>query len=253
MRVVSLVPSLTETLLIAGADVVGRTRYCVHPERITKPIPVVGGTKDLDLEKLKSLSPDLLLLDREENLPWMKEEAPCAVHVFHAESVQAMATEMNKLAQRFEGEPAENLKMMGRRWKKVFEAPSLVWNWDQIRGEEVRRGKHGEWDQILYLIWKNPWMSVSKETFIASVFSKLGAEFFWPAFNEKYPKIELENFDPKKTLLLLSSEPFPFRQKWPELEALPHSQVLVDGEIFSWFGIRTLRFLEESLGLSTEP
>ena len=251
MRVVSLVPSLTESLLWAGAQVVGRTRYCVHPVDQVRGISIVGGTKDLDLSQLAELKPDLLVLDREENLPWMKEQAPCAVHVFHAENVQGMAAEVRKLAACFDGEPFQKLTEMSGRWQRVAEKPPLAWNWQKIPGEEKRRGtdKKRNWDQILYLIWRNPWMSVSTGTFIGSVFSHLGAKNFWPIFPNKYPQIELENFDPEKTMLLLSSEPYPFRKKWPEFESLTHAQVLVDGELFSWFGIRTLEFLENQKGL----
>lgn len=246
MRVVSLVPSLTETLIEAGAEVVGRTRYCVHPEG-ARGLPVVGGTKDLDFDKLAALQPDLLVLDREENLPWMQERAPCKVHVFHATSVDGMAEETRKLANRFAGGARSNLLAMGERWRRVSSAPPATWNWDRVPAELRRSGPKRDWENGLYLIWKNPWMSVSRETFIGSVLAKLGAPDL--RFEKPYPEIAWADFNPEKTLLLFSSEPFPFGKKWEALDELPYSRVLVDGESYSWFGIRTLRFLEERLGI----
>ncbi|MFN7728480.1 MAG: helical backbone metal receptor [Bdellovibrio sp.] len=249
MRVVSLVPSLTETLIVAGAEIVGRTRYCVHPKRQIELVPVVGGTKDLSLEKLRKMGPDLLVLDQEENLPWMKADSPCPVHVFHAESVVGMSAQLQALALRFEPGPVrEQLGHQAQAWQKAAGHPNLEWNWLRVPG--TVKSKRGEakppYDKVLYLIWRNPWMSVSSHTFIGSVFEKLGAAPHWPAFSEKYPKLRLEDFDPTSTLLLLSSEPFPFGAKWGQLpELAPYDQVLVDGESFSWFGIRSLRFLSE--------
>lgn len=247
MRVVSLVPSLTETLIEAGADVVGRTRYCVHPPS-AKALPAVGGTKDLDLERLRALRPDLLVLDREENQAWMKDEAPCATHVFHALSVDGMELQTRALAARFEGPARAGLESQAARWGAVARpARRAVWDWDGIPAEQNRRGPRREWENCLYLIWRNPWMTVSSETFIGSVLRKLGAPV--PRFETLYPTVRPEDFDPEKTLLLFSSEPFPFARKWNELAELPHSQVLVDGEPYSWFGIRALRFLEARRGV----
>jgi hypothetical protein len=246
MRVVSLVPSLTETLIEAGVSVVGRTRYCVHPDAGVRTVPVVGGTKDLNWEKLRALQADLLLLDREENLPWMQEQSPIPVHVFHAESVAGMSAEMKALAALFKGRPQEMFLEQAARWEKIARAPARSWDWHRIPGERKRQGPERAWTQLLYLIWRDPWMSVSRQTFIASVFERWGATPYWPEFQEKYPKLDLQKFDPEKTLLLMSSEPYPFEKKWSDFEHLPHSRVLVDGEIFSWFGIRSLRALESS-------
>lgn len=245
MRVVSLVPSLTETLIEAGANVVGRTRFCLHPEDQTRLIPAVGGTKDLSWEKLKPLNPDLLILDQEENLPWMKAEAPCAVHVFHATSVANLPEQMQALAALF-AEPVQGrLLAQAQLWAEAAAAPDLEWRFDDIPAElrrEVRSARRFE--RVLYLIWKNPWMGVSRETFIGSMFAKLGASSLWPEFNEKYPRLELSSHPPETTLLLLSSEPYPFGEKWDQLpELAPYARVLVDGESFSWFGVRSLRFL----------
>jgi len=247
MRVVSLVPSLTETLIQAGADVVGRTRYCVHPAEKVPVVPIVGGTKDLDWKKIKDLQPDLLVLDQEENLPWMKSEAPCRVHVFHATSIQVMPRELRGLAKFFEDEVRKKLEAQAEAWNGLLQDAPLLWMWDQVPGELRRAGPNrNRFDQVIYVIWKKPWMRVTRETFIGSVLENLGAADIQVSSSEKYPHFDPADFDPERTLLLLSSEPYPFGLKWdeqPELEKF--TRVLVGGESFSWFGVRSFRFLSE--------
>src|SRR5437868_6660844 len=102
MRVVSFVPSWTETLLSSGVEVVGRTRFCIHPHEKVAAIPVVGGTKDWNLEKLRALKPDLLLLDQEENPKFMAEQSEFPFHATHIESVQSVAGALRAMGERLE-------------------------------------------------------------------------------------------------------------------------------------------------------
>ncbi len=90
MRVVSLIPSWTETLLEAGVNVVGRTRFCVYPADKVRNIPAVAGTKNWDFAAIKALKPDLLLLDKEENPKWMAEQTEIPVFSTHITSIQSM-------------------------------------------------------------------------------------------------------------------------------------------------------------------
>jgi len=244
MRVVSLVPSWTETLIEAGVDVVGRTRFCIHPAEAVRHIPVVGGTKDWNLPVIQALSPDLLLLDQEENPKWMSElGGGLKWHASHVESVSQMPTELDRLARALGGQTA--LQEMAVRWQRVLVDPGAscvgadfpgVVEWGRpIGSTSVRR--------VLYLIWRKPWMAVSADTFIGSVLRRQGIEL--PKFPEKYPKIEWSEWDTADTLLLFSSEPYPFVRKKSELEVQHSPYAFVDGEKFSWFGVRTLRFLEE--------
>jgi len=99
MRVVSMVPSWTETLLECGCEVVGRTRFCIHPERV-RDIPIVGGTKSIDWDKVGALNADLLLLDREENTRSMSVESPIEVFATHVTSVDDLAPELERLSVR---------------------------------------------------------------------------------------------------------------------------------------------------------
>lgn len=243
MRVVSLVPSWTETLLAAGVNVVGRTRFCVHAD---PAIPVVGGTKDLRIEELEALGPDLVLVDKEENLPWMARSRGWKVHCTHIQGVRDVAPALDELAGLL-----ENVKLAGwaREWRAELADPPrprpavvpgfLRW----VKEPERPSLLPSRW---LYLIWRGPWMTVSPATFVGSVFSHLGYGDRLPAFREKYPKIDLGHFDPADTLLLFSSEPYPFGKKTQELRGLGFPSALVDGEAFSWFGLRSLRFLQKS-------
>lgn len=277
MRVVSLVPSITETLAECGVNLVARTRFCAHPESI-RSLPAVGGTKDLKLEKLTELAPDLLILDREENLPWMKDQAPCAVHVFHAVSVEGMAEELLKLASVLEaGVPGtanavSALRNLAERYSLVAERPRPNWRFDRVPGIWELVGSRNlsvpqsspasavikdpsieshllnlpEVKKLIYVIWKNPWMRVGSGTYIYSVLEHLGAgEFISESASAgKYPTFELADFSADECFFMFSSEPYPFAKHPEQISELGLQAAIVDGEGYSWFGIRSLRFLE---------
>ena len=118
MRVVSMVPSWTETLIEAGVDVVGRTRFCIHPSDKVKSIPVVGGTKDINWEKLKSIEFDLLLLDKEENPKEMAIEAQCAFVATHIKCCDDVISELRSLSVILKN---QSLNSFAERWKKVIQ------------------------------------------------------------------------------------------------------------------------------------
>jgi iron complex transport system substrate-binding protein len=244
MKVVSLVPSWTETLLESGVNVKGRTRFCVHPEKSVAEIPVVGGTKDLDFEKLKALNPDLLIVDREENLPWMAD-APCPVHVSHVTHTDDVPRELDAMSALLKN-PA--LAALAEEWRTELAHPDYPR--DRVRELpgvlEWLTEPPAEPENIIYLIWRAPWMAVSRDTFVGSMLTQVGFGGRIPPFPEKYPKLDLGTFDPLTTLLLFSTEPFPFAQKKAELRGLGFPAALVDGEAYSWFGARSLRFLQES-------
>jgi iron complex transport system substrate-binding protein len=244
VRVVSLVPSWTETLLESGVNVAGRTRFCVHPSERVGAIPTVGGTKDLDLAALAALKPDLLILDKEENLPWMAE-APWPLHVSHITSANCVARELDALSSALAN---PHLASLAAEWRaelaspaypsqRVCALPGII---DWIREPT------SEPENLLYLVWRAPWMAVSRDTFVGSMLTQVGFGGRIPPFPEKYPKLDLGKFDPTKTLLLFSTEPFPFAQKKAELLGLGFPAALVDGEAYSWFGSRSLRFLQDS-------
>lgn len=237
MRVISMVPSWTETLIEAEIEVVGRTRYCIHPAEKIEKIPVVGGTKDWDWEAILKLRPDFILLDKEENPKFMADQDEFPLIVTHVTSIESMPSEIKKIRQTF---PNAFLEKLENEWATLSPVNKVNFEfveWGSKPTDEVER--------ILYVIWKNPWMVVSRDTFVGSVLQFLGIKI--DQFPQKYPEIELEDLDNKsRTLLLFSSEPYPFLRKQEGLSELGHPYGFVDGEKFSWFGVRTLRFLQET-------
>lgn len=257
MRVVSLVPSWTETLMEAGVEVVGRSRYCVHPADRVGAVPVVGGTKDVDWEAVDSARPGVVLLDKEENPRWMAEQSRWEVLATHVQSVDDAGVWMEAMGARLD---APGLVEMAERWRAVvgaLRARAMVCDGARIPGgipggvpgvvRWVRRPV-GVVERVVYVIWQRPWMSVGRGTFIGSMLELLGCGELLPAFDEAYPEVDLESFDPARTLVLASSEPFPFAERPEALEALPHACAIVDGAAYSWFGVRALRFVEGVAG-----
>jgi ABC-type Fe3+-hydroxamate transport system substrate-binding protein len=234
MRVVSLVPSWTETLLEAGIEVVGRTRFCIHPKN--SGIPRIGGTKDWQWERIKSLKPDLILLDKEENPKFMSEQNEIPFHATHVQSVHDMPRIFTELAALFKNQKLEH---WAEEWTEVLQRkppqdiPGIL---------EWGRKPNGEDYKCLYMIWKDPWMTIGQNTFIASMLRQVGVPLI--DFTDNYPKIDLEKFPPEKTLLLFSSEPYPFFKRRQDLVSLGFPYAFIDGESFSWFGVRALRFLQ---------
>jgi len=240
MRVISLVPSWTETLIEAGVDVVGRTRYCVHPAWRTTTLPVVGGTKDVDWERVKALNADLLVIDQEENPKRFKTESPIPTLCTHVQNIRTLGVELQNLGRQFKNEKLLELGVQAMARKL---APELS-EWAKLPGVlEWWRPPEQEIKKVLYMIWKNPWMTVSRQTYIGSILTTIGIGKQMPEFRDKYPKISLAEEVSPSTLILFSSEPYAFANEREELLQFNSPMALVDGESFSWFGIRSLRFL----------
>jgi hypothetical protein len=252
MRVVSLVPSWTETLLEAGINVVGRTRFCVHPAQSIRHVPVVGGTKSVDVERIASLAPDLVIVDREENARDMGLRWPLLDT--HVRSLADAANDTDRLATALSS-PA--LADQASRWRRLLSMPPRTIGADDLPGvlSWWRRPVMAP-EQLLYMIWKKPWMAAGPATFVGDVLRWLGVGDLHRPTPTPYPGIDLDQVDAATTLLLFSSEPYPFQRHPQALTALGFPCALVDGEKFSWFGLRTLRFLEEvaddGSGLATE-
>lgn len=260
MKIISMVPSWTETLIEAGVEVVGRTRFCIHPSEKIKNIPVVGGTKNIDWSKVAALSCDLLLIDREENPKSFYDDAKCETLVTHVRSCENVAAELRKIAARVKINIAsQNLLSYAKRWESVISKSKESWPNKLLQLQELSDSNQKslgliEWiqkpaetyDQIVYVIWKDPYMAVAHETFIGSVLDLVGLQTSVKEkiFGKLYPEIEIEKFDREKTLFLFSSEPYPFHKKKSEIKQLGVPAAIVDGECFSWFGLRSLKFLE---------
>ncbi len=244
MRIVSLVPSLTETLFVLDAEVVGVTRFCVHPDDARRRAAVVGGTKTVDVEAVRRLAPDLVVANREENV----REQVGAIAAFADVLVTDIATVDDAIGA---------IRTLGARTGTTAAADALA---DRIdRGFEVLAAEmaHRTPVRAAYFIWKDPWMAVGADTFIHDVMRRAGlANVFADA--TRYPEVTPEAVAAATPdVLLFSSEPFRFRPKHigAMTAACPGAAVrFVDGEAFSWYGSRLLvtpdvvRALREGLG-----
>jgi hypothetical protein len=237
-----MVPSWTETLLRAGIPVVGRTRFCIHPAELVKNIPIVGGTKEAQWAIVEDLEPDLILLDKEENPLEMAEESPCKYLATDVHSLETLQFELQRLGTEFKN---QQLVTWSLQLQTILDRGPLRWNEENIPGlaewviSPMRPGPR----PVLYVIWRKPWMAISRETYIGSVLNQLGAQVVTFPEGEKYPVIEIDDF--KEVLILFSSEPYPFHQKIDELRKDGLAGAIVDGESYSWFGIRSLEFLKK--------
>jgi hypothetical protein len=237
MRVVSFVPSWTETLIASGVEVVGCTRFCIHPENAVKSIPNVGGTKNINsIKQILDLKPDFVLFDKEENNKEMYQmcldhELNC--YATHVLDLKTCGEELIKLA-----DILDNAQLLdwGNSYLKLKTVSREKFKNCVIEGEF----KTDHVNNYSYVIWKKPFMRVSSDTFIADVLKLF--EINLVPDEKKYPEISDE--DLKKTFCLFSSEPFPFAKHFKQLQTEGFQGVLVDGEKLSWYGIRTLKFLQ---------
>lgn len=238
MRVVSFVPSWTETLIASGVDVVGRTRFCIHPEPTIKRIPVVGGTKNINsIDEIVQLKPDLVLFDKEENNQEMYRmclDRGLTCYASHVTNLKTCGEELIKLA-----EILNNSKLS--EWGKAYlNLKKISLNQFQKCVLDGQIPDNQSVNNMSYVIWKKPFMRVSPDTFIGDVLSLFGITLV-PS-ETKYPEISEEEL--KKTFCIFSSEPFPFAKFFAELQTQGFKGVLVDGERLSWYGTRTLTFLQ---------
>ena len=239
-RIISLVPSWTETFLSLGLSVVGRTRYCIHPENSVSSIPCVGGTKDLDWPKLLQLSPDIVVLDRQENTKEMAAKLSAAGITYFDTNVtdfRSLFFECKKMADLFQCQNFNNLVERYDTALKNLNLKGLIQN--IILAGDAKNFPIGE--AFNYVIWKKPFMVIGKNTFIAENLKLIGLEV---QHEEKYSEITEEEL--KKTFCLFSSEPYPFGKYYLEMQKKGFRGLVVDGEKLSWFGIRNLNFLESN-------
>lgn len=225
-RIVSLVPSQTELLFDLGLDkeIVGVTKFCIHPKEKCKNKAKIGGTKKFNFPAIDALAPDLIIGNKEENY---KE----GIEILKT-SYPVWMSDIYDLRDAF-----EMIDSIGALVGKRMEAQKIV--------EDIGKGFEDFAPKIkkraLYLIWKDPYMSIGKHTFIHEMMLKCGFENVLEDM-DRYPILTAEDIkalDPE--VILLSSEPYPFKEKHRKeiQEILPFAQIaLVDGEMFSWYGSR---------------
>jgi ABC-type Fe3+-hydroxamate transport system substrate-binding protein len=229
-RIISLVPSQTELLydLGLGERVVGITKFCIHPETWFKTKHRVGGTKKIDLDKVRALKPDLLIGNKEENTKADIEALAREFPVWMSD-IRDLAGALDMIARLGDlTGTAEKAELIRRTIADAFGAilpldPPLT---------------------VAYLIWREPFMAAGHGTFVNDMLARCGLENVFDDGDARYPEItaqELAEADPD--ILLLSSEPYPFKKEHlKELNmVLPGTPVrMVDGELFSWYGSRLL-------------
>lgn len=229
-RIVSVVPSQTELLYDLGLnqEVIGITKFCVHPEEWFRTKTRIGGTKTVKVEMVASLQPDLIIANKEENAKEQLEQLEKIAPVW--------ISDIKDISGAF-----DMIQHIGRITGKQAEATALI---DQIKKDFSILKKQTATNKIIravYLIWKDPYMAAGGDTFINDMMELCCWQNILSDI-PRYPAITIEELKVKNTeLILLSSEPFPFKQKHiDELKtALPSAEImLVDGEIFSWYGSR---------------
>ena len=238
-RIVSLVPSITELLCDLGLaqQLVGRTGFCIHPWRTVQAIPKIGGTKDVNIEKIRKLAPTHLVVNIDEN------EKP---------TVDLLAEFIPHIVVTHPMSPRDNLDL-ARLMGGVFCREQAAADWCAAFEAEyalLQAVPKGPPQTMLYCIWQDPWMSISRDTYIARMMAEIG----WSVPDlgaVRYPRFEwsselMAGIDG----VLLSSEPYRFTEAHADAleKQIGKPVLLVDGEMMSWYGSRVLhglRYLRE--------
>ena len=233
LKIISLVPSLTELLVDLGLEdnIVGVTKFCIHPKNVRKDKVIVGGTKNIHLEKIKVLQPDFILCNKEENTKKIVEDCStiATTHVSDISTIEEIIALITYYGTLFSCE--EKAALMNSALHAKFQ------DFKTFIADKATL-------KVVYFIWKNPWMVAANNTFINHL---LAICKFDNCYKDsiRYPEIFLEDLKTKEIdVIFLSSEPFPFKEK-NSLDFKNHAEstniVLVDGEYFSWYGSRLLK------------
>ncbi len=244
-RIVCLVPSITELLCDLGlsSHIVGRTGFCIHPQQVVASIPKIGGTKDVNIEKIRQLAPTHLVVNRDEN------EKP---------TVDTLSSFIPNVIVTHPLSPLDNpplFRLLGGVFGCEHEAEMLCTQFDaalqrlqqqlplnQVSQQRRKMQQH----RVLYCIWQDPWMTVSRDTYIARMLDLIGWQHWVSDSLARYPVFQwnealLANIDE----VLLSSEPYRFTDEHVDaLERQIGKPVrLIDGEMLSWYGSRAIQGL----------
>ncbi len=233
-RIVSLVPSQTELLVDLGLQdrIVGVTKFCVHPKKLRKNTTVVGGTKQVNYDQIRSLAPDIILCNKEENTPEMVSELEKISNVYISDIISI-------------DDAIEVIWQFGEIFNVRDISAALIERFQK----ELRdfKGILKPFRTVVYFIWREPWMIAGRDTFINTLLELNNWNNLIEDSNSRYPEVSIQDLKVlKPDLVLLSSEPFPFKEKHRR-EILNHYKgqiLLIDGEYFSWYGSRLLPALE---------
>lgn len=235
-RIVSLVPSLTELLCDLGlaAQLVGRTGFCIHPRAVMKTLPKVGGTKDVNLARLKALAPTHVIVNVDENRRECVEEI--ARFVPHVIVTHPCTPEDNLAVYALFG-GLFNRRAAARR---LGDALLAALGAARAVGEELPR------ERVLYLIWREPWMTVARSTYLSATLACVGWDTQPAQAEPRYPAFDWDaDWLGAVQRVLLSSEPYRFREPHRQAVAALSGRpaALIDGEMASWYGSRAIEGL----------
>jgi ABC-type Fe3+-hydroxamate transport system substrate-binding protein len=226
-RIISLVPSQTELLATLGlqTEVVGITKFCVHPGEWLKTKTIIGGTKNFNFDVIDALQPDLIIGNKEENY----EDGIVELQKKYPVWMSDIVSWNDALAM---------IKGIGEITAKDAEASDTI---DKIQKSFESITLFGS-QSVLYFIWRKPWMVAGRDTFIHTMLEKLNLKS--AIQSSRYPELSADEINKlKPDYIFLSSEPYPFQEKHiEELKQISPSSkiILVDGEMFSWYGSRLL-------------
>ncbi len=223
-KIVSLVPSLTELLIDLGISdkLVGRTRFCIHPANEVAQSPIIGGTKNPNIEKIISLEPDYILANKEENRQEDIEELQkhCNVHLTDINTISDALSAITEIGKKLGVEEAAH---------QIIRDINLV----------LSQKPSFESLKTAYFIWREPWMVAGSQTYIHDVMREWNLENLFDE-QSRYPEVDLDaSKKSEPDIILLSSEPYPFKEKHiSEINRyFPSAKIeLINGEWFSWYG-----------------
>ena len=225
MKVVSLVPSATETLLAFGVTPIACTRFCEQPD-----LPTVGGTKDPDVAEISSLKPDLVVVNDEEN------------RLEDVDRLRQLDVPIHEMSPRSVAEVGPAVAALAEAVGVNVPHPFGPERW-QAWLEERRRPRTGEPRRTFVLVWRRPWMTLAGDTYGSSLLDLLGCFNVFTDQGVRYPTVELaEAAGRRPDLVLLPTEPYPFKERHVAevAEGIPDAEVaIVDGQDLFWWGIRT--------------
>jgi ABC-type Fe3+-hydroxamate transport system substrate-binding protein len=232
-RIISLVPSQTEFLYDIGLrdEVVGITKFCVHPQEWFRSKPRIGGTKKYDFEKIRALQPDLIIGNKEENEKEQIEELMKEFNVWMSDIVN-LKDALNMMV------------MLGVLLKKDQQATEIKLR-TEYAFQQFKASAPFVNMRCAYFIWRAPYMVAGENTFINEMLKYCGFENVFGEKGSRYPEVSADDLRAKDPqLILLSSEPYPFKEQHIEefRQICPNAKILtVDGEMFSWYGSRLLQ------------
>ncbi|RYG10022.1 MAG: cobalamin-binding protein [Chitinophagaceae bacterium] len=243
-RIISLVPSQTELLfdLGLGEEVVGITKFCIHPIEKFASCTKVGGTKKLKIDVIRSLKPDLIIGNKEENTQNEIEELMSEFPVWMSD-IANLEDSMRMIEQIGE--------LVNRAPEAAYLNHLILAGFNDLQSLAVSKNIN---KRVAYIIWKDPYLFAGRDTFIDDILRKIGLTNV--VKQSRYPQVALPQLQTQNPeLIFLSSEPYPFKEKHSEeIKAiLPHVKViLVDGEMFSWYGSRLVKAINYLFHLQDE-